>query len=83
MRKLNDRRYKKLRLLLEDRNIKHQQVAKDIGMAPARFSQKINRNKSDFTLAEASRVCDVLDISLDEYFYVQDFSKMRKEAIKT
>ena len=39
-----------------------------IGMTPARFSQKINKNKSNFTIDEASAICDVLDISMDDYF---------------
>ncbi|GGI30893.1 helix-turn-helix domain-containing protein [Staphylococcus chromogenes] len=75
---MSTRRYVNLRLLLEKRGLKHQEVAKMIGMTPAKFSQKINRNKSDFTLAEASLICDVLNVSMDEYFFVHDVSKMRR-----
>lgn len=73
-------RHVKLRLLLEERGLKHQEVARMVGMKPSKFSQKINRNKSDFTLKEASLICNVLDISMDEYFFVQDVSKMRIEV---
>lgn len=75
---MSTRRYVNLRLLLEKRGLKYQEVAKMIGMTPAKFSQKINRNKSDFTLAEASLICDVLNVSMDVYFFVYDVSKMRR-----
>lgn len=51
-----------------------------IGMKPSRFSQKINRNKSDFTIEEASAICSVLRISMDEYFFNNNFSKMRNKV---
>ncbi|MCS4486344.1 helix-turn-helix domain-containing protein [Staphylococcus americanisciuri] len=77
---MSKERHVKLRLLLEERGLKHQEVAQMVGMKPSKFSQKINRNKSDFTLKEASLICNVLDISMDEYFFVQDVSKMRNEV---
>lgn len=77
---MSKERHVKLRLLLEERGLKHQEVARMVGMKPSKFSQKINRNKSDFTLKEASLICNVLDISMDEYFFVQDVSKMRSEV---
>jgi len=50
-----------------------------IGMTPARFSQKINKNKSNFTIDEASAICDVLDISMDDYFFNPNVSKLRRK----
>lgn len=77
---MSNERHVKLRLLLEERGIKHQEVAQMIGMKASKFSQKINRNKSDFTLKEASLICNVLDISMDEYFFVDNVPKMRSNA---
>ncbi|UXR70261.1 helix-turn-helix domain-containing protein [Staphylococcus sp. IVB6246] len=76
---MSEKRHKKLRLLIEDRGLKHREVAEMIGMKPSKFSQKINRNKSDFTLQEASMICDALNVSMDDYFFVDNVSKMRNE----
>ncbi|TBW74109.1 XRE family transcriptional regulator, partial [Staphylococcus warneri] len=43
------------------------------------LSRKINKNKSNFTIDEASAICDVLDISMDDYFYNSDVSKKRRK----
>ncbi|EGQ3955178.1 XRE family transcriptional regulator [Staphylococcus pseudintermedius] len=75
-----DKRHIKLRLLLDEKGLKHREVAEMINMTPALFSQKINRNKSDFTLAEASKICDALNISMDEYFFISDVSRMRNKT---
>ena len=76
---MSKQRYKELRLLLEREGIRHKEVANMIGMNPARFSQKINRNKSNFTIDEASAICDALDISMDEYFFNKSVSKMKRK----
>ncbi|MGL4008906.1 helix-turn-helix domain-containing protein [Staphylococcus nepalensis] len=76
---MSKQRYKELRLLLEREGIRHKEVADMIGMNPARFSQKINRNKSNFTIDEASAICDALDISMDEYFFNKSVSKMKRK----
>ncbi|MGX0371934.1 transcriptional regulator with XRE-family HTH domain [Staphylococcus cohnii] len=78
--KMSNQRYKELRLLLEREGIRHKEVADMIGMNPARFSQKINRNKSNFTIDEASAICDALDISMDEYFFNKNVSKMKRKV---
>lgn len=72
-------RYKELRLFLEKEGIRHKEVADMIGMNAARFSQKINRNKSNFTIDEASAICLALNISMDEYFFNQNVSKMKRK----
>lgn len=62
-------KHTKLRLYLDKHGIKHKEVAKAMGMTTNRFSQKINRNKSDFTLQEASLLCYILDLNMNEFFY--------------
>lgn len=78
---MSKQRYKELRLLLEREGIRHKEVADMIGMNPARFSQKINRNKSNFTIDEASAICDELDISMDDYFFNKNVSKMKRKQV--
>lgn len=78
---MSKQRYKELRLLLEREGIRHKEVADMIGMNPARFSQKINRNKSNFTIDEASAICDALDISMDDYFFNKNVSKMKRKQV--
>lgn len=78
---MSKQRYKELRLLLEREGIRHKEVADMIGMNPSRFSQKINRNKSNFTIDEASAICDALDISMDDYFFNKNVSKMKRKQV--
>jgi len=76
---MTKQRYKELRLLLEREGIRHKEVAEMIGMNTARFSQKINRNRSNFTIDEASAICNVLNISMDDYFFNKNVSKMKQK----
>lgn len=57
--KVNKVRYQNLRNFIDESEYTHKQVADMIGMNPARFSQKINKNKSNFTIDEASAICTV------------------------
>jgi len=75
---LNTKRYQKLRNFIDESKYSHKEVADMIGITPARFSQKINKNKSNFTIDEASAICDVLDISMDDYFFNPNVSKLRR-----
>jgi len=65
---MNKNRYQDLRNFIDASPYTHKDVADMIDMNPARFSQKINRNKSNFTIDEASAICEVLGISMDDYF---------------
>lgn len=76
-------RYQNLRNFIDESEYSHKDVANMIGMNPARFSQKINRNKSNFTIDEASAICDVLNISMDDYFFNHNVSKMKREPQTT
>lgn len=77
--KVNKVRYQSLRNFIDESEYTHKQVADMIGMNPARFSQKINKNKSNFTIDEASAICTVLKISMDDYFFNQNVSKMKRQ----
>ena len=72
---MNTKRYQKLRNFIDESKYSHKEVADMIGITPARFSQKINRNKSDFTLQEASLLCYILDLNMNEFFYNPDVPK--------
>ena len=76
---MNTKRYQKLRNFIDESKYSHKEVADMIGITPARFSQKINKNKSNFTIDEASAICDVLDISMDNYFFNPNVSKLRRK----
>ncbi|WP_218084120.1 helix-turn-helix domain-containing protein [Staphylococcus epidermidis] len=80
---MNKRRYQDLRNFIDESMYSHKDVANIIGMNPARFSLKINKNKSNFTIDEASAICDVLDISMDDYFLNHNSSKMKREPQTT
>ncbi|MCG1168386.1 helix-turn-helix transcriptional regulator [Staphylococcus epidermidis] len=80
---MNKRRYQDLRNFIDESMYSHKDVANIIGMNPARFSLKINKNKSNFTIDEASAICDVLDISMDDYFLNHNASKMKREPQTT
>ena len=60
---------------LAEHGIKQRDVAKAIGMNEVSFSQKINRAGSVFTLDEVKSICEVLDISADDFFLVKSFQK--------
>lgn len=80
---MKTKKHTKLRLYLEKHGIKHKEVASAMGITTNRFSQKINRNKSDFTLQEASLLCYILDISMDEYFFEDNIPKTGYKKIST
>ncbi|GGA99962.1 XRE family transcriptional regulator [Macrococcus hajekii] len=61
-------RYVKLRVALEERGIKHKEVADLIDVTVGTFSQKINRNKSNFTIDEAAAIAKHLNVTIDELF---------------
>lgn len=73
---MNRESFKKLKLLLVERNIKQKELANKVGIPAVSLNQKIHRNGSSFTLEEASRICNYLGISLDEYFFVENVPNM-------
>ncbi|MCZ8541992.1 helix-turn-helix transcriptional regulator [Psychrobacillus psychrodurans] len=69
---MNRDSFKKLQLFLVEKNIKQKELAEKVGIPAVSLNQKIHRNGSSFTLEEASRICEYLDLSLDEYFFVEN-----------
>lgn len=78
---MNRESFKKLKVLLVEREIKQKELADKVGITPVSLNQKINRNGSSFTLEEASRICDFLGISLDEYFFVENVPNMEQNKL--
>lgn len=60
---------------LAENGIKQKDLAERIGMNEVSLSQKINRSGSVFTLDEVKTICDVLDISADDFFLTKTFQK--------
>lgn len=66
---------------LAEHGIKQRDVAKMIGMNEVSFSQKINRAGSVFTLDEVKSICEVLDISADDFFLIKSFQKREASVV--
>lgn len=61
--------YNSLKGLLVKNNIKQKEMAKMIEIDPSTFNFKINRtNGRDFTLDEAIRMADILNVAIDDFF---------------
>ena len=71
----NKRPFYKFKGYLAENGIKQKELAERIGMNEVSLSQKINRSGSVFTLDEVKTICDVLDISADEFFLAPSFQK--------
>ena len=72
---MNKKRYQELRNFIDESKYYHKDVANMIAINIACFSQNINKSKSNFTIDEASAICDGLDISMDDYFFNHNVSK--------
>lgn len=79
---MNREKFKKLKILLVERDIKQVELARAVMIEPVSLNQKINRNGSSFTLEEASRICNYLGISLDEYFFVDNVPNMEQKCLE-
>lgn len=66
---MSETRYVKLRMLLEEKGIKHKEIAELLGITVGTFSQKINRRKSNFTMDEAIKIAKYLDVRMDDIFF--------------
>lgn len=66
---MSETRYVKLRMLLEEKGIKHKEMAEFLGITVGTFSQKINRRKSNFTMDEAVKIAKYLDVRMDDIFF--------------
>ncbi|WP_232781080.1 helix-turn-helix domain-containing protein [Macrococcoides caseolyticum] len=66
---MSETRYVKLRMLLEERGIKHKEMAELLGINVGTFSQKINRRKSNFTMDEAITIAKYLNVKMEDIFF--------------
>ena len=59
----------KLKKLMLERGIKQRELANTLGITQSLFSQKLNENRSKFSLDEVIVLCNHLDINMHEYFF--------------
>ncbi|UBH12453.1 helix-turn-helix transcriptional regulator [Macrococcus armenti] len=69
----------KLKTLMIERGIKQKELADVLGITQSLFSQKLNKNKSRFSVEEVILICDHLKINMHEYFFDNDVLKMRRK----
>lgn len=65
---MSENRYVKLRMLIEEQGVEHQQLADIIGVTKSTFSNKINRTGSRFTLEEASKIARFFNRRIEDIF---------------
>ncbi|WJP97105.1 helix-turn-helix domain-containing protein [Macrococcus bovicus] len=70
----------KLRTLMIEKDVKQKELAGVLGITQSLFSQKLNKNKSSFTLEEATVICDYLNINMHDYFFDENVLKMRRKS---
>lgn len=56
-------------MLLEERGIKHKEMAELLGINVGTFSQKINRRKSNFNMDEAIAIAKYLNVKMEDIFF--------------
>lgn len=66
---------------LAENGIKQKDLAVKLGISEVSLSQKINRSGSKFTIDEVKSICDLLDISADEFFLIKVFQKRDKVIV--
>jgi len=71
----------KLKGYLAENGIKQKDLALMIKMSEVSFSQKINRAGSTFSLDEVKAICDVLNISADDFFLTKSFHKRELSVV--
>ena len=65
----------KFKGFLAENGIKQKYLAEKLGISQESLSQKINRSGSVFTLDEVKIICDLLEISADDFFLNKTFQK--------
>lgn len=70
MNAVRDRKpYKNLKALMVLGELNQSEMAKKIGMDTSTFNLKINRTGGrDFSLDEAIRISEILDVKVDDFF---------------
>lgn len=67
--------YFKFRAFLDEQGIQQIEVANILGITKSTMNKKINGTGGDFSLPEVRKICEVYNISADEYFINNMVSK--------
>ncbi|PKF21688.1 hypothetical protein CW684_04660 [Macrococcoides caseolyticum] len=66
----------KLKQYMIEHDIKQKELAKVLGITQSLFSQKINENRSTFSLEEVRLLCAYLGLNMHEYFFEENVPKI-------
>lgn len=66
----------KLKKYMIEHDIKQKDLAKVLGITQSLFSQKINENRSTFSLEEVRLLCAHLGLNMHEYFFEENVPKI-------
>lgn len=69
----------KLKQLMLEREINQKELAEVLGITQSLFSQKINMNRSIFSLPEVILLCEYLNIDMHDYFFDENVPKMKQK----
>ena len=74
----------KLRIqkLAKDRGLSLYQLSLTSGMTQSTVNNLMNRETSSPTIATIKRLCDGLDITLQEFFNTEDFNNLKTKPIR-
>lgn len=74
--------YNKLKFYLKEHDILQEKFAKDLGISPSAFNQKLNGTGGDFSMKEVRAICKKLNISADDFFISLEvsFTKQKEEV---
>lgn len=66
----------KLKKYMLENDIKQKDLADVLGITQSLFSQKINENRSSFSLEEVRKLCAHLELNMHEYFFEENVPKI-------
>lgn len=65
--------YFKLKVFFKERGITQDKVAADLGISRTMLNRKMNRNKTDFTLDEIRKLCEIYKLKGEKFFLKNSF----------
>ncbi|QNR08269.1 helix-turn-helix transcriptional regulator [Macrococcoides canis] len=71
----------KLKKYMLEHDIKQKELADVLGITQSLFSQKINENRSTFSLEEVRVICAHLDLNMHEYFFEDNVPEIGLEKL--
>ncbi len=69
----------KLKGLIAENDLRHEDLANLIDVSPTTFSRKMN-GKSPFTLSEAKIIADFFGVTIDKLFFYRQVTKRERPA---